>query len=364
MNRVAFIINGDEHSAMGERAREFARRLGARYDVRLAYRSSQKIFSIWKLFSFQVRIRPAVSYVFDMGYSGVFAASLYKLLFRKRLIIETGDAIYALAKTSGMRGPIGLILTWCLERLAYRVADRIIVRGTFHQIWLAERGIVADVIQDGVNTEHFRPQDVAALRREMGLDGVLTVGLVGTSVWSEKLQWCYGWELIETIRLLKDKPVVGVVIGDGSGIARLKQKCQEYGISDRVQFWGRVPYRELPRCLSLLDVCLSTQTNNLAGRVRTTGKLPIYLAAGRYVLASDVGEAALVLPPEMQVSYEGANDTSYPQKLARRIEQLLPEQDELRRESELAEIARRYFDYKTLGERLTEIVRDALAARR
>jgi hypothetical protein len=50
-----------------------------------------------------------------------------------------------------------------------------------------------------------------------------------------------------------------------------------------------------------MDICLSTQTNDVVGWVRTTGKLPLYLAAGRYVLASRVGEAARVLPEEMLV---------------------------------------------------------------
>ena len=38
----------------------------------------------------------------------------------------------------------------------------------------------------------------------------------------------------------------------------------------RLVFTGRVPYGELPAYLRLMDVALSTQTNNLPGQVRTT----------------------------------------------------------------------------------------------
>ena len=48
--------------------------------------------------------------------------------------------------------------------------------------------------------------------------------------------------------------------------------------------------------LGALDVVLSTQSNDVVGQVRTTGKLPLYMANGRFILATDVGEASLVLP--------------------------------------------------------------------
>src|SRR5205085_6962618 len=145
-------------------------------------------------------------------------------------------------------------------------------------------------------------------------------GLVGSSVWVPARQTCYGWELVELVRLLKDRlPVRGLLIGDGSGIDVLRKRCAEYGIADRVEFAGRVPYAELPGWLRRGDVWLSTQTNDMIGNVRTTGKLPLYLAAGRFVLASRVGEAARVLPPDMQVEFRGDADADYPNRLADRL---------------------------------------------
>src|SRR6185295_17446502 len=94
-------------------------------------------------------------------------------------------------------------------------------------------------------------------------------------------------------------------------------------IENRITFLDYVPYDQLPRYLNLIDVCLSTQTNDVVGRVRTTGKLPLYMAAGRYVLASRVGEASLVLNEDMLVEYEGVKDTAYPQRLADRVSALL-----------------------------------------
>jgi glycosyltransferase involved in cell wall biosynthesis len=363
MRSIAFIVNGTRESAMGQRARALAAHLSERYDIRLAYREGNRIAALVRFLRFLRRVKPEVSYVFDMSYSGVLGGWLYRLLNANKLIIETGDAIYELMRSTGNRGRLGLWLTRRLEKFSLRTADRIVVRGRYHQRWLKALGLQAEVIQDGVETREFAPLEVKDLRRQHGLDEVLTVGLVGSSVWSERLRMCYGWELVETLRLLKDEPVKGVIIGDGTGIPRLKERCQEYGIEEKMLFLGYVPYADLPRYLNLIDVCLSTQTNDLVGQVRTSGKLPLYLAAGRYVLASEVGEAAYVLKQEMLVKYEGVKDEQYPQKLAERIQTILADPNRLNRASSNVALAKEFFEYSRLAERLGDVIETVVQKR-
>src|SRR5688572_7676465 len=90
MTRIAFIVNGRYESATGQRARAFTSSLLHRYDIRIAYRSSRKFLSILNLLGFLIRNRPALIYVFDMAYSGVIAALLYKAVARNPVIIDTG----------------------------------------------------------------------------------------------------------------------------------------------------------------------------------------------------------------------------------------------------------------------------------
>ena len=360
MKRVAYIVNGDFESAMGYRARALAACLQTRYDISIAYREGNKLIALFRFLKFLRAARPQLSYVFDMSYSGVLAAWLYRQLFRSRLIIDTGDVIYELARSVGNRSKVGLLFTRWLERFSLKVADGIVVRGTFHRQFLMERGYRAEVVQDGVEAQAFAPRKVDALRKEHGLDNVLTIGLIGSSVWSERLQMCYGWELVETLHLLKDAPVKGIIIGDGSGIAHLKARCREYAIEDKILFLGYVPFSQLPQYLMLMDVCLSTQSNDLVGRVRTTGKLPLYLAAGRYVLASRVGEAALVLDEEMLIAYEGVKDELYPQKLADRIKLILKEPARLQSGAANVALAQKHFDYSLLAGRLEAFIEATL----
>ncbi|HXM35229.1 MAG TPA: glycosyltransferase [Pyrinomonadaceae bacterium] len=341
-----------------------AARLSSDYNIQIAYRSRRKILSILNAFVFLVRVHPLAIYVFDISYTGVLASCLYRFMFRNCLIVETGDAIVELVRSTGNRGRVGLWLTRLLEKTAFGLADRIVVRGSFHKELLSGQGIESDVIQDGVDTDNFMAGDVTALRKQYGLEEVLTVGLVGSSIWSEKLQMCYGWELVETLRLLKGKPVKGIMIGGGSGIPHLKARCREYGIEEEIIFLGQVPYEQLPRYLQLIDICLSTQTNDLVGRVRTTGKLPLYLAAGRYILATDVGEAALVLDKEMLVEYEGVKDEGYPQKLKERIEIILEHPGMLERSTHNVAVARENFDYSILAERMEKVIETTVKRQR
>jgi hypothetical protein len=96
----------------------------------------------------------------------------------------------------------------------------------------------------------------------------------------------------------------------------------------------------------------------LVGHVRTTGKLPLYLASGLYVLASDVGEASLVLPREMRVPYAGSFDPAYPQRLAERVRGILQNRGQLDRQADQMRIARERFDYDMLSCRLADLIRE------
>jgi hypothetical protein len=108
---IGFVVGGDHESAMGFRARAMAAKLSLNYDIQIAYRSRRKVVSILKVFAFLVRRHPVAVYVFDISYTGVIASALYKFMFSNLLIIETGDAISELVRSTGSRGKLGIWLT-------------------------------------------------------------------------------------------------------------------------------------------------------------------------------------------------------------------------------------------------------------
>lgn len=251
-----------------------------------------------------------------------------------------------------------MFATRMMDNLARSSAAAWIVRGSRHRAKFADEGVSAEWIPDGVDVDRF----VVAPNSRLAppdADNPLVVGMLGSVTWIPTRGVCYGWELVELVAKLLQRlpiPVRGEIIGDGTGVDRLKHRCRELGIERQIEFRGRVPYAELPAHLHRWHIALSTQSNDAIGNMRTTGKLPLYLAAGRFVLASDVGEAARLLPSEMLCTYRGEHDPEYPDRLADRIEELIRRQVELSRRPDCVELARTHFDYDRLSERLEQTI--------
>ena len=346
---------------MACRAEGFARQLSADWPIELLFRSHGRLMSIHHLAAALFRMRPAATWVFDMALAGVVSGSLARAT-GTRMIVDTGDAITALARQEGTRGRLGVAATRGLEAFSLSTADAIVVRGTEHQRLLQNHGYRATLIPDGVDVPDCqKPSAREAIRREMNVSSELVVGLIGSSVWNPRLGLTYGWDLLEALALVRDLPVVGVVVGDGTGLPHLRERAAALGVEHRLRFLGRRPFEQLPELLAGFDVCLSTQTNDVVGSVRTTGKLPLYMAAGRYVLASRVGEAVRVLPDAMLIPYEGTVDTTYPVRLAERLRTLCSDRAQLQLGQSLVNIAEREFSYSVLAGRVDGVLRGVMA---
>lgn len=351
LRKVAFAVNGSPMSAMGVRARGLASRLGATYEPHFVYRpAGGKLAAAQAMARVLAALDPDLLYVLDMGISGVLAS--WRQRWRRRVpwIVDTGDAITALALAARLRGPLGVAATWLLEESSLRSAHRIVVRGSFHREILSRRGIEACWIPDGFEKELFFPEPKPACPD-------LVVGLLGSVVWNGSIEATYGWDLVELLAALPEAPLRGLLIGGGSGLHALREYATKRGVAHRLEFVGQVPYEKLRSSLNRLDIALSTQTNDLPGQVRTTGKLPLYLACGRFILASRVGEASRVLPECMLLDYKGSRDLSYPARLALRVQALLAHPESLHAEG-LAVGARQapQFEYAVLSDRVKSLL--------
>lgn len=358
---IYVVVPYSEESIIALRARYLMRSLEKAFKVHYVFKSRRKAGRAYRIWRDLRTLRPALVYAFKVDTRSLYAACIGKA-FGAKVLVDTGDVRMALTKARGA-GFWSCQTEGLIERSLLRSVDGITVRGTYHKWFLEQQGYQnIHVIPDGVDPEHSRfIHDPVLRRRIIGDRDVVTVGVMGTTHWNARRRMCYGWELIEVLHLLRELPLFGILVGDGSGLPYLKAQAKRYEIEDRMAFVGRIPYGEVPRYVSLMDIAISTQTNDLVGQVRTTGKLPEYLACGRYVLATRVGEAKLVLPDDMLVDYEGSGrDEIYPQRLARRIQDLIAHPDRLKRGWIGPEIVRERFDYGLLSARIERIVEEML----
>jgi glycosyltransferase involved in cell wall biosynthesis len=358
--KLMFFVNGSEVSAAGIRAKMFAQRLPSEWEIRFNYRPAQKWKGIIRFIQSALSFWPDIIYVMDTAYTGVLAGCIAQRLTNCKLITDTGDVAYELAKSSGTYSQQQLALINWIEQIAIKNSDCLIVRGSYHKCWLEKQGVDKVVfIPDGVDMNSVKSVDATTLRKQLGLNNHLVVGMIGTMIWSERHQMCYGWDIVEALGLLKDMPVKALLVGDGDGRPILENRAKQLGVDRRIVFTGRIPYEDLPSYLSVMDVCVSTQSNDLVGMVRTTGKLPLYLAYGKYVIATNVGEAQRALPGVgCLLRYTGVRDNEHPSRLARQLKKLLDQPKHLQVKKGAMQVAKDNFDYEILARRIENLCRE------
>lgn len=361
--RTALLVHGGPQSVEAIRARGltqglpadrllFLYREGSRQET---YAHWQKSIAEWK---------PDLLYLLNTAMPGCALALKCRWLKGIPYLLDTGDVIYEMAQSAGTTPWWKIPALGLIEELAQASATGIIVRGSKHREHLQQAGYRnVHLIRDGCSPAPSpSPEAVAQLKKQLGLTAPLTVGLMGSLTFSPTLQICYGWDLVEALAQLPEDQVQCVIIGDGNGRAWLEEKAKRLGVWSRIRFCGRIPYEQVPLYLRVLDVALSTQTNNLAGQVRTTGKLPEYMAASCYILASRVGDAEVLLPCGMTLEYQGAVDPHYPARLAVRIKELVRHPEQLKERETLPALAQQFCSYDRLAAQFKGILQETAKA--
>jgi glycosyltransferase involved in cell wall biosynthesis len=348
------LVNGDERGALGERARWVARAVPGRATI--AYRSGGRGAAVARFLQRLRADRPRLVYLVDAAVATV-TAGVWARRRGARVVLDSGDAIAALTRSTGQLGALGAAGAPWLERLAYATADTIVVRSVGlaqHVRARCDRPVL--VVPDGYDPDAARALDGGAERRRWSFaEDDVVVGVVGSAHWNARLRWCYGRDVVEAVAAARRRDVRGLVLVRGDGLPHLRALARRRGVDDRVVFDDPgSPAETWPR-LAAIDVALSTQTNDLVGQSRTTGKLVQYMAAGRYVLASRVGAAASLLPPPMLVDYHGAWDEGYFGRLAERVT-ALPDRRSLAEQGERLRDLAEPFAYPNLVETLRTTV--------
>jgi len=84
--------------------------------------------------------------------------------------------------------------------------------------------------------------------------------------------------------------VLFMVVGEGFRFKSLKNLAAELGIENKVIFAGAVPHGQIPKYISFADVCVACFKDTDAARCKSPLKIAEYLACGKAIVASNVGE--------------------------------------------------------------------------
>ena len=296
--------------------------------------------------------RPDLVYLVDVG-STTAAAAVTARALRIPVVVDTGDVVYELLRSTGRRSRAGLVVVRAAEQATLASAAHVVVRGAAHAELLAPK---PTTFAPDLAPPDAHPVDGSSIREQLGLAGAFVVGLVGSLHRAPRLGITYGWDLVEALSHT-DPRVAALVVGDGDGREELEARARALGVADRCRFVGRIPTAKVSQWIGAMDAAISTQTADLVGAVRTTGKLPLYLACGCPVLASDVGEAHRLLAPlGWTIPYHEVVDHGYPARLAARIDEWSADGAGARRREQAVAVHREHFDADEIRERVWQAV--------
>lgn len=144
-----------------------------------------------------------------------------------------------------------------------------------------------EVVPNAVNAERFQPMAAdAAIAKELKLEpGVPVIGYAGSAVAYEGLEL-----LMEAMALLKKngQPFTFVLVGDGKVIDTVKAKAKELEIEGECRFTGRVPFEQVPRYLSCMDIMPVPRLSSAVTEMVSALKPLEAMAMGKALVLSDV----------------------------------------------------------------------------
>ena len=136
-----------------------------------------------------------------------------------------------------------------------------------------------EVIPNGVDTELFR--NYGDTKKELGLEG-FSVGYVGVL-----REWVDLEPVFRALRYL-NKEIKMVVVGKEGQFKENMELAKNYGVYDRVTFTGMVPYSQVPKYISAVDICLIPFKRGAISENALPLKLFEYMACEKPVLSTDL----------------------------------------------------------------------------
>lgn len=198
-----------------------------------------------------------------------------------------------------------------------------------------------EVIPNGVDTNLFR--NYGDTREELGFDGFI-IGYVGVL-----REWV---DLEPVFHALKDLDdgIKMVVVGKEGLFKENVELAKKCGVSNRVTFTGMVPYSQVPKYISAMDVCLIPFKANAISENALPLKLFEYMACEKPVISSKISGIKRVA--EDKVMYATTRD-EYKEK----IEELYKNEELMRKMGKTGrEFVEENYNWEKIVERMERML--------
>ncbi|MDX3385861.1 glycosyltransferase family 4 protein [Streptomyces niveiscabiei] len=226
-----------------------------------------------------------------------------------RFVFDQHDLVPELYLSRFDRGKDLLYRGVCaLERLTYRVADVVLATNESYKAVAVRRGGRRPedvfVVRSAPDVERFHPVPPEPELKRGKPHLLCYLGVMGPQ---DGVDYA-----LRALAKLRDEcgrdDWHAVFVGGGDTFDAMVELSRTLGLTDRVEFTGRIPDADLARYLSSADVCLSPDPHNPLNDVSTMNKVLEYMVMGRPIVSFELREAR-VSAGEAAV-YAPANDES------------------------------------------------------
>jgi glycosyltransferase involved in cell wall biosynthesis len=209
-----------------------------------------------------------------------------------RFVFDQHDLVPELYLSRFDRGKDLLYRAVCaLERRTYRAADVVLATNESYRDVAVRRGGRRPedvfVVRSAPQTDRFQPVPPEPELKRGKPHLLCYLGVMGPQ---DGVDYA-----LRALAKLRDEcgrtDWHAVFVGSGDAFEAMVELSGRLGLSEQVQFTGRVPDADLVRYLSTADVCLSPDPRNPLNDVSTMNKVLEYMAMGRPIVSFDLKEA-------------------------------------------------------------------------
>ncbi len=181
-----------------------------------------------------------------------------------------------------------------IEEGSKRIAGGVTVISSILEKRALECGVQRErlcLLPSGVDIERFPLLDRIECRRRLDLpENRPILGFVGFSFWDLEL-------LAEAFQKIQKQVPQAILLVIGGGVEENAKDIfrQRFMIGNEVILPGTIPFAEIPTYLGACDIQLLPMNPTVANRARLPNKLCDYMASGRPIVASDIGEGGEIV---------------------------------------------------------------------
>jgi glycosyltransferase involved in cell wall biosynthesis len=220
-------------------------------------------------------------------------AGWFKLFHRARVIYDQHDLNPEMYEAKFNRRDLFYYGLRIAERLSFMTADVVIATNESHRKVALTRGKKNDeqvfVVRSAPDLKRFQPVPANPVYRTGYAYLVGYLGVMGEAEGIDRLLYA----IHHIVHELQRRDIRFMLVGSGPAANDLKALSQTLGLTEYIEFTGRIPDKELIERISSCDVCVNPDPKTPYNDLSTMNKILEYMALGKPIVQFDVIEGRL-----------------------------------------------------------------------